>query len=389
MKKIRFAVLGCGGFWNTVCGIYAQHPRAEFTAFCDNAEGKAAAAAGHFKKLTGRDVRIYASYEEMIKKASYDAVIICSDPDSQVDYAVSEMDRGVHVMTSVPAAWTIDQCFRLVEAVEKNGVKYQLAEQTRYWHFISLWRRMAERGELGKIYYAEAEYLHYEPEWDWFRNKKTGARLVTGDPKYHTDPDYEPSWRYRTFADPIWYLPHSLSPLLSITGGRIDRVSCVGTRKDSYYTKGFKARDLECALMYNTDDVIFSLRAGFVCPHGMKRDTGAHWYQVKGTGKCVEWARTSLEDDCAKSYSPAEGWVKHPEWGCRDPEAAEEFARAEHGGADYYPMYYFMDALLGDKQPPLDVYKAVETAAPAILARESAERGGELLRVPDFREKRA
>jgi predicted dehydrogenase len=48
MKKIRFAVLGCGGFWNTVCGIYAQHPRAEFTAFCDNAEGKAAAAAGHF-----------------------------------------------------------------------------------------------------------------------------------------------------------------------------------------------------------------------------------------------------------------------------------------------------------------------------------------------------
>ena len=48
-------------------------------------------------------------------------------------------------------------------------------------------------------------------------------------------------------------------------------------------------------------------------------------------------------------------------------------------------MYYFVDAIKSDKQPPMDVYKAVECAAPAVLAMESAQKGGELLTVPDFR----
>ena len=46
---------------------------------------------------------------------------------------------------------------------------------------------------------------------------------------------------------------------------------------------------------------------------------------------------------------------------------------------------YFIDAIKNDTTPPMDVYKAVETAAPAIIAAESARRGGELLEVPDFR----
>ncbi|MBQ9358910.1 MAG: Gfo/Idh/MocA family oxidoreductase, partial [Abditibacteriota bacterium] len=251
MKKIRFAVLGSGGRWISVDNVYPQHPQAEFVALCDHAEGKAEAAAAHYKESMGKDIEVYHSYEELIKNASYDAIIIDSDPDCQADYAVNEMHRGIHVQTEVPAAYTIDQCWKLVDAVEKTGCKYQLAEQARYWYFISQWREMAKRGEFGKIYYAEAEYLHYEPRWDWFRNKKTRLTMWTDDPKYYDDPEWEPSWRgAKALAEPIWYLPHSLSPLLSITGGRIDRVSCVGTRKDSYASKGFKARDLECALMY-------------------------------------------------------------------------------------------------------------------------------------------
>ena len=77
--------------------------------------------------------------------------------------------------------------------------------------------------------------------------------------------------------------------------------------------------------------------------------------------------------------------MEHPEWSCHDPNAPEEFRNASHGGADYYPMYYFADAILNDKTPPMDVYRAVETAAPAILAAESARQGGILLEVPDFR----
>ncbi|MBR4750020.1 MAG: Gfo/Idh/MocA family oxidoreductase [Abditibacteriota bacterium] len=385
MSKIRFAVLGSGGRWMSVDNVYPQHPDVEFVALCDNATGMVEEAAAHYKQSMGKDIAIYHSYEELIKNASYDAIIIDMDPDQQADYAVAEMERGIHVQTEVPAAWTIDQCWKLVRAVEKTGCKYQLAEQARYWNFIRIWREMAARGEFGKIIYAEAEYLHYEPRWDWFQNVETRRRIWTDDPSYYDDPNYTYTWRGRCFENPIWYLPHSLSPLLSITGGRIERVSCQGTRAGSYASKGFRARDIECALMYNSDDIVFSLRAGFSSPYGHKKETGAHWYQIKGSEKSVEWARTDLEEDCGKSYSLETDWVRHPEWGCPDPDAPEEFRRALHGGTDYYPMYYFVDAIKSDKQPPMDVYKAVECAAPAVLAMESAQKGGELLTVPDFR----
>ncbi len=383
MKKIRMAVLGTGGRGTGLALLYSIHPDLEITAVCDIADGFAQSAAAQIKDASGIEPKAFTRYEDMAENAVYDAVLIACDPDIQVDYAVREMERGIHVMTEVPAAYTVDQCWALVNAVKKTGCKYQLAEQTRYWHFIAEWRKLAEAGAFGKIYYAEGEYLHYEPAWDFFRNKKTGHRVWTSDPSYENDPDYERTWRYRAFMDPIWYLPHELSPLLSITGGRISRVSCLGTRRGSYASEGFDTRDLECALMYNENDTIFSLRAGFSAPYGYKRETGAHWYQIKGSKMTAEWARSTV--DTAKTFTQEGGWVEHPEWGCPDPDAPEEFRGAMHGGADYYPIWYFMDAILNDKTPPMDVFRAVETAAPAILAAESARRGGIQLEVPDFR----
>jgi len=382
-KKIRLAALGTGPRWRDLSAIYLRHPAIEIVALCDICHTDISLAAKKLKDEFGYEPRIYASYEEMCQNTVYDAIFIACDPDIQVEYAVREMERGIHVMTEVPAAYTIDQCYALVNAVKRTGAKYQLAEQTRYWNFISQWRKMAQSGEFGKVFYAEGEYMHYEPEWDFFRNKKTGERVWTNDPSYEVSPDYERTWRYRTFTDPILYLPHELSPLLSITGGRITSVSCMGTARGSVATEGFDTRDLECAIMQNSNGALFCVRAGFTAPYGKRKSTSSHWYQIKGSKKSVEWARSRI--DLGKSYSEEDGWIEHPEWSCHDPNAPAEFQTASHGGADYYPMYYFADAILNDKTPPMDVYLAVETAAPAILAAESARLGGKLLEVPDFR----
>ena len=69
-------------------------------------------------------------------------------------------------------------------------------------------------------------------------------------------------------------------------------------------------------------------------------------------------------------------------------EQAEELARtASHGGLDFYPIDNFVKAWQKGEQPPMNVYRAVDTAAPAILAARSSELGGALLEVPDFRAK--
>ena len=384
MKKVKLAFLGVGPRGHGLAAEYSKHAQVEITAVCDRADGTAEAVAAALNANRETEVKAFTSYEELLNGAAFDALMIAVDPDLQVEYAVDAMNRGIHVMTEVPAAFTIEQCRNLVDTVEKTGVKYQLAEQTRYWHFIRQFREMAKRGEFGKIIYAEGHYQHYESKWDNFINIKTGNRVVTDDPACFLDPDLHLSWRGRCFRIPIWYLPHTLSPLLSITGGRISKVACFGTKPLSYATEGFPARDMQHAIMYNEDDVLFSVRASFSMPHGYNPVAGAHWYQIKGTKASVELPRSDI--DSGKLYRYGEGWSELP-MQSDDPDAEEHIRNSGHGGIDFYPIDSFVRAILEDSTPPMDVYKAVETAAPAILAAESCERGGVMLEVPDFRRK--
>ena len=160
----------------------------------------------------------------------------------------------------------------------------------------------------------------------------------------------------------------------------------MGTKLGSYCMDGVDVCDLQSALMHSSNDVIFNVRAGFTSPHSRQSETGAHWYNVKGTKGSVEWCRG--ETDKPKMWTLENGWSEHPEWTCSDESADDEMKNSAHGGAGGYPIKYFADAIFNDTTPLMDVYKAVESAAPAILAAESAKLGGALLEVPDFRPKK-
>lgn len=387
MKKVKLGILGAGPRAVCLLETYVKSPNVVVTAICDCADGLAQSMAEKYSRESGyKDVKVYTDYDVMMRERGFDALIITVDPDHQISIACDAMDRGVHVMTEVPCCTDIEECRKLVRTVERTGMKYQLAEQTRYWYFISQWRKMAQEKKLGKILMVEGQYFHFEPTWDFFVNKKTGLHIQTNTGELNKNPEYTRSWRYRLLCDPIFYLPHTLSPLLSITGGRIEKVACFGTRKESYFMDGIECRDIESAIMYNSNDVIFNVRAGFTSPHSRQAETGAHWYHVVGTHGSVEWSRA--ETDKPKRWMNGSGWEEKPEWTCADPNAEDYIRNSPHGGTDGYPIKYFAEAILNDTPPPMDVYKAVETAAPAIMAAKSASLGGVTLDVPDFRPKK-
>lgn len=382
MKKVKIAWLGTGPRGQGLISTYKNHGKVEFVSLCDNQEGLVEQVAAAC--FPNGSVNTYKSYEEMLKGPAFDLLCISIDPDRQVDYAVDAMNRGIHVMTEVPAAYSIKQCRALVDTVEKTGAKYQLGEQTRYWHFIRQFREMAGRGEFGKIIYAEGNYYHYLPDFDDFVDIHTGRHIADSNPCLYANPDLRPSWRGRNQRNPIFYLPHTLSPLLSITGGRITKVACFGTQPLSYVLEGCNYRDMQHAIMYNSDDILFSVRASFSMPHGGNNLSWGHWYQVKGTKASVEVPRSTLDN--------GKKWTVDGDWSemrmqAEDDEAEEYIRNSGHGGADFYPINAMVNAILNDETPPMDVYKAVETAAPAILAAESCEKGGVMLEVPDFRKR--
>lgn len=144
MKNVKLGILGAGPRATCLLETYAKSPSVTVTAVCDRADGLVETLAKKYENESGNhDVKVFFDYDEMMRSRNFDALIVTVDPDHQIQIACDAMERGVHVMTEVPCCTSIEECWKLVHTVKRTGMKYQLAEQTRYWYFISEWRKMA------------------------------------------------------------------------------------------------------------------------------------------------------------------------------------------------------------------------------------------------------
>jgi hypothetical protein len=73
------------------------------------------------------------------------------------------------------------------------------------------------------------------------------------------------------------------------------------------------------------------------------------------------------------------------DWRYERTDAPAAARGSGHSDMDYYVHVAFRQAVLHGQPLEFDVYKAMDTAAPAILAAESMAQNSKLLAVPDFR----
>lgn len=379
-NKVRLALVGCGKRGIGVSRLFNSHRECQITTLMDRFENLAQDAA---KQLKLPEAEIYSDFDKMLSDAPIDAIFFACDPTVQVDLACRSMTAGKHACTEVPAAFTLDECWNLIKTVEKTGAKYQLLEQTRYWGFVDVWKQMYDRGEFGHICLAQGEYVHYEPKWDIWTDIETGERIM--DFKKPANRKVEERWRYKTLSEPIYYLPHTLSPLLKILDDRVVKVSCMGTRRGSYTYDDVNLpwRDIEYAVMHTAKDTVVLAGAGFSMPRVSRGMTHAHWYELRGPKGSVTSPR--YKSDSFRVWHEGSDTYEEMDLSLIPLDANEQQAKSGHGGADFKPVDTFIRSILDDTTPPMDVYLSVETAAPAILAAESARQSGVLLDIPDFR----
>ena len=62
-------------------------------------------------------------------------------------------------------------------------------------------------------------------------------------------------------------------------------------------------------------------------------------------------------------------------------------AEAENAGdlGEYFKVRDFVDSILTDTEPPLDVYTALDFTVPGLVSEQSIANGGVPMEVPDFR----
>ena len=117
---------------------------------------------GRAQLKDGTGVPAYTEYEDMLADPNVDAIALVVRAERQGAMAAQALEAGKHVNAEVPAAHTMEDCWRIVVAAERSGLVYQLAEQSRYAGMFTAWKDLVHQGALGKITYVEGEYVGYK-----------------------------------------------------------------------------------------------------------------------------------------------------------------------------------------------------------------------------------
>ena len=377
MDDIRTAVVGLGHRALHWIRLLEATPGYRVVSVCDPIEALLEPALAALKDPTG--VQTATRYEEVLANPDVDAVALCVRCKEQGALAAMALEAGKHVNSEVPAAHTLEDCWRIVLATERSGKVYQLGEQTRYWGFVEAWKQIVAEGQIGRPTFCEGQYIGYYGTRMFFQDPETGRSCEVEELKDH--PNARPTWLHD--MPPIHYLPHELSPMLKVLDDRVVEVTAMSTGSPSYSHPEIATPDIQVALMKTEKDAILRMATGFTQPvcHGR----GHHWYQVMGTGGSVEWNRSGRGRPLMWRAGLQMHDMAEVEWRFEREDAPPEARASGHGDADYYVHAAFRDAVQGTAHLPFDVYGAMDTAAPAILAAESIERGTQLMRVPDFR----
>lgn len=340
-RKIRVGIAGFG-----VCGMGGEfsfhlHPNVTVAAVSDLVPQRCQRLA---KVCLCQ--KTYPSLEEMLKDDSLEAIFLATDPPGHAGQCIDALKRGKHVACCVPAVWgSLEEAHKLLEAVKSSGRTYMMFETSAYHADCYAMRQAYQAGALGKLY-CEAEYFHYMPTpIDSFRGWRIGL-------------------------PPQWYATHSNAYYVCVTGGSFTEVSCMAAPSIIPHLRPENNRYKN---PFGTEVALLRTSEGGMARMAVSWDT---------LGSGGEQGRVRGQRGAMWNGSYAGPEKKLPD--LDRPPLPPAVVPGGHGGSHGNLMNEFVAAILENRKPYVDVVLALNMTVAGIVAHQSALKGGELLKVPQF-----
>lgn len=172
MDKLKLGVIGCGGICNNkhLPSLAKVADKVEVVALCDIIEQRAIDTRARHG-LDG--AKIYTDYHELLSDSSIDVVHVCTPNVSHCQITVDAFGAGKHVLCEKPMAATTEDAQKMLDAWRESGKKFTVGYQNRFRHDVQVLKKACEAGELGDIYYGEANAIRRKavPTWGVFPDK--------------------------------------------------------------------------------------------------------------------------------------------------------------------------------------------------------------------------
>lgn len=369
-KRINVAIVGLG-FGAEFIPIYQRHPLANMYAICQRAPEKLK-QIGDALKVEQR----YTKYEDVLKDPKVDFVHINSPIPDHAPMTIAALKAGKHVMCTVPMATSIEDCEKIVELVKSTGLKYMMAETVVYAREFLFLQEMYRKGELGKIQFVQASHQQDMDGW----------------------PNYWPG------LPPMWYATHCVGPCLALTRAEAEYVSCFGsgTIREELISKYNSPYAVETThIKYRNSDLSARIYRSLFDVARQYRES----FDVFGTKKSFEWSLVEGEDHVLHTAKLPEheipSKVKVPDYAHLLPEGIRPFTTqgvynleesqhlsftqgGGHGGSHPHLVHEFVTALAEGRDPYPNAVQSANWTCVGLCAHESAQKGGEIVRLPKF-----
>lgn len=168
MKNWNVSVVG-GGYWgpNLLRNMYTL-PNATVRYLCDLNEERLA----HLGKLYP-GVQTTTSFEDVLADEETDAIVIATPVHTHFELGSRSLAAGKHTFIEKPMAASVEECRRLVDQADRNGLVLMTGHTYVYTSALHTIKEIIDSGEIGEVMYISARRLNlglFQPDinaaWD-------------------------------------------------------------------------------------------------------------------------------------------------------------------------------------------------------------------------------
>lgn len=344
---MKYALIGCGRIsTNHIKAAVAN--KLEIVAVCDIIPENMEEVLSKHGLEKDSSIKRYTDYKEMIAENDIDIISIATESGIHAEIAIYCANHGINIIIEKPIAMSIEDADRIIEAVEKNGVKAAACHQNRFNIAVQELRKALEAGRFGKL-------SHGSINVRWNRNKN-----------YYD----QATWRGKWASDGGALMNqciHGIDLLRWMMGDEVDEV--YGATRQQFHDY-LEAEDIGMAVIKFKNGAIATVE-GTTNVYPQNLEETLYVFGEKGTVKLG-----------GKSTNAVEVWnFAEEDAADNDRKVIEEATENVYGNGHTSMFLDVMKAIEEDRAPYVDVY-AGKRALEIILAIYKSQKEGKAVKLP-------